>query len=1194
MPPLVISRDNITIGGKIIETTQSIGLSKQVAVNPLANTLIEEPVFNDTSLIAHYKFDDDTNIGLNSSSLGSVLNATTNGTPTVVTDKYVIGKSSLFSGAGQDDALIIDSNSNKLKTYIDNKSITIAFWCWSISSGQSNAGRIFYGSPTGSGINVDSFQIVHLDGGNDLILLVNRGETYDVLEITTRMPAFNTTWTHITLVIELKTANINLEEHEIRTYVNGTSNTMHNGKYYPLLTNNYNFQIGRWTVNEDSCEYHGYLDDFRIYNRVLTEGEITSLYFSKNTLVPITINADYKYMSFVNTEPSLIAFYKFNGNYNDSSGNNHHLINNGSSLQSTHVINGQAVEFDNTDYLEFPSSINPFRIWNGNGITFAFWTKISSYSGAWSRIIEFQQSINNTAGFLIAQNNTSNILLFLMGGSQANINLTFANNEWRHISFSVSTTGVWTIYINGVNQNISVTRIIPFLTYNLRYINKSANPADGNWDGQMDNFRIYNRVLSQADVSSLYNNKNTLPPQTYTINFPEQTEVQLLLLDNFKYIETAPFLTTGSNNIVVGVPSNFNTITTTTNSIAYNTGYVSTITGTSVAYNSPIVIIRYKTTKVIVPININEDYKYFSLTYNDIPDVVYDFTPYNDLQSWISYANSFGATTNVDRYEQGGVFIPSAPVGHITYPLPNNYNYIDVIFSNPHSGGNVNLYIDNVFKITATAGQTKTYSDTYTTGQILKIDETNTAIIGENLIIKLSRRQSQYSITFQENTECDILMVAGGGGGGTSYSTNSGVPGGGGGAGGLIFLENQTVPANTYIIHVGKGGDGDNFNDSTVPNRGKNGNNSSFSYHPTTAVGGGGGGSRGGNESGADGGSGGGRAWETTGNGGQGIDGQGFSGATIAGSGGNGLGGGGAGAMGLSSSGGVGKFNEGNFNFKEKFNLPIDNTFGEFFNGNVYFAGGGSGGNNFSGGGKGGGANGSVEGTGLNALNNTGGGGAGCRSVASTSGVRKLGGNGGSGIVIIRYKKIAAPYDAQWTYNSSNPSVYHLGNVGIGTTNPTSALDVIGSVVVNGDISSTSLVANAKNFKIDHPLGLNKSLYHGCVESSRFDNIYRGKKKVINGTCEVDIDNECNTTGGMTSGTFMALNSNFSLYVRNNKTYDRVYGIINGSKITINCENIADEIEIDWLVIGERKDKHVINVPMTTNTGSLICEHEFY
>ena len=81
----------------------------------------------DPALIVHYKIDDDTNIGLNSSSFGSVLDATTNGSPTIVTDKYKIGKSSLFSGAGEDDALVIDSNNNKLKTYINNQSITKAF-----------------------------------------------------------------------------------------------------------------------------------------------------------------------------------------------------------------------------------------------------------------------------------------------------------------------------------------------------------------------------------------------------------------------------------------------------------------------------------------------------------------------------------------------------------------------------------------------------------------------------------------------------------------------------------------------------------------------------------------------------------------------------------------------------------------------------------------------------------------------------------------------------------------------------------------------------------------------------------------------------------------------------------------------------------------------------------------------------------
>ena len=41
---------------------------------------------------------------------------------------------------------------------------------------------------------------------------------------------------------------------------------------------------------------------------------------------------------------------------------------------------------------------------------------------------------------------------------------------------------------------------------------------------------------------------------------------------------------------------------------------------------------------------------------------------------------------------------------------------------------------------------------------------------------------------------------------------------------------------------------------------------------------------------------------------------------------------------------------------------------------------------------------------------------------------------------------ILDPIGAQWTYNSSNANVYHLGNVGIGTTNPSYNLDVSGNI----------------------------------------------------------------------------------------------------------------------------------------------------
>jgi len=486
--------------------------------------------------------------------------------------------------------------------------------------------------------------------------------------------------------------------------------------------------------------------------------------------------------------------------------------------------------------------------------------------------------------------------------------------------------------------------------------------------------------------------------------------------------------------------------------------------------------------------------------------------------------------------------------------------------------------------------------------------------------------QTQYNITFPENTECEILVVAGGGAGGTYI-------GGGGGGGGVLHIQNAIISSGTYNIKVGNGGA--NISGTTAGTVAVNNGKDTELFGIIVKGGGFGGtgewsgyGSKG--QDGGNGGSGGagGSGFTAFGNAGTLTTaniGTVVSGVNIINSiyyGGNGANGikyvtNGAGSVGGNGGGGAG----GNAIPETGMTKGGNGADGTQINidGNNYYWGGGGGGGMYAGGsgslagnggmGGGGGGNGSqategvgnggtggitngqngdLEGDGTPTAGNggagTGGGGGG--TGRTTTGPNAISGAGGSGIVIIRYKVIKTNFDAQWTYNSTNPSVYHIGNVGIGTTNPRSALSIVGSVSITGEY-----LARTKTFKIEHPLNMNKWLYHGCVEAPRFDNMYRGKKRITNGKCEVDIDKECNDTGGMTDGTFDALNADSQLYLQNTNTFDAVKGSIIDGKIIIICENTIDDIDVDWLVIGERQDENIIGNRLTNNMGNLICEH---
>ena len=474
------------------------------------------------------------------------------------------------------------------------------------------------------------------------------------------------------------------------------------------------------------------------------------------------------------------------------------------------------------------------------------------------------------------------------------------------------------------------------------------------------------------------------------------------------------------------------------------------------------------------------EYKTLAFTYEAGDELLIDFEPYNTQSTWTNYINSLQTDGFVQSYDLNYILNPNytnvvfkanVAIGYIDFIIPSGYNACDITYGQQANTAEdpTEIRINGIL-VDSTREILKTYmSNNLVSGQIIRISE-GLGQINRKIKLIYYNTQTEYTVNFPAESECDILIVGGGGSGGTD-------DGGGGGAGGVVFAKNVSIPSGSYIVKVGKGGE------SVIVDKEPGNNGFSSSFLGAVALGGGGGGKGADPPStdpnGKNGGSGGGGGFDqpyrnnnfgtsiqstdkTTygnlytytndkindfniygNNGGYGY--QDTSGNADA----MGGGGGGAGEVGFNgnSSGNEGKGGIG---------IDVSSTFGSVGD-NGYFGGGGGGGGDNTGGSGGlggGGSGGGVRAGGLaipeHGQNNTGGGGGALQW--GTASVTEYTGAGGSGIVIIRYKTQyqATTHGAQWTYHSANPNTHHYGNVGIGTT-----ASATQKLLVNGDMNVT-------------------------------------------------------------------------------------------------------------------------------------------
>jgi hypothetical protein len=142
----------------------------------------------------------------------------------------------------------------------------------------------------------------------------------------------------------------------------------------------------------------------------------------------------------------------------------------------------------------------------------------------------------------------------------------------------------------------------------------------------------------------------------------------------------------------------------------------------------------------------------------------------------------------------------------------------------------------------------------------------------------------------------------------------------------------------------------------------------------------------------------------------------------------------------------------------------------------------------------------------------------------------------------------------------------------------------VGNLRIEGTLTATT-----KSFLIPHPLTNLEKTHNLCyvsVESPQADLMYRGKLTLVDGKAQANID-EVST---MTEGTFEVLCKEIQCFTTNESSWDLVKGKVIGNIIYIESQNPNSTDEISWMIVGERKDKSMMDIDLTDDNGKVIVE----
>lgn len=258
----------------------------------------------------------------------------------------------------------------------------------------------------------------------------------------------------------------------------------------------------------------------------------------------------------------LVAWYPFNGNANDESGNGNNGVVNGATLTTDHFgVGGKAYYFNGVN--NYISTALGFSAGSSEK-SFSVWYKVNPVSRGW--IIGGGIDVNGQAFGLFMQDSVGTVLFHGMSVYDRVIG-TYSDTIWHHVVVCYKSDTL-KAYVDG-NNVLTTNNVLNTNSSNI-YFGRRPNPGieggvDGYYNGKIDDIAIYNRALTPTEITQLYNAGNVAG--TITGSSTVCTGSTITLTDTTSggswSSSNTSVATVGSTGIVTGIAAGTATISYT-------------------------------------------------------------------------------------------------------------------------------------------------------------------------------------------------------------------------------------------------------------------------------------------------------------------------------------------------------------------------------------------------------------------------------------------------------------------------------------------------------------------------------------------------------------------------------------------------------------------------------------------------------